>query len=318
LAVFLPGCPALKIENSPSSELKNTSSATEQGVVDPTETESEKEPETDNPPEQITEEKNQDSYKVTFHEKSSAIFNNYVDDSGLVDYMTLRRMRLELSGILNQYAELPLTEYLKWPENDQTAFWINAYNLHVINIMMQNYPVDAPMILKMIWGPDSTRHIDKKIGGIDNQKFIIMNEEFTLNEINQRFFLEEFMDYRVCFALSRGNLSSPPLRNEPYTGEKLDEQLNDQIDRFLARDTALKIDRNNNAVFLSIIFSSDWYGEKFLAEFSTDRMFKDHSPVSRAVLNFLTQYIPQHEAAYLKTGTYTVNYLNYNWEINDQ
>ena len=252
--------------------------------------------------------------RVSFHDKCANILNNFVDEDGMVDYLTLRRKRLEFKKLLNEFDELDPNEYNSWPKEDKIAFWINAYNIQMLNIMVANYPIQASRILSLFWGPYSIRHI-KSIW--TDYKFIVMDEEFTLREIQQRFFRKKFDEPRIYFAVSYASLSSPPLRSEPYYGYKLSQQLEDQTRRFLSSGRAFKIDRDKQTVYLSAILQSTWHGQEFIGKFGTDKKFKDQQPATRAVLNFITHYIAPRDVDFLEVENYSVEYMKYDWTLND-
>ena len=251
---------------------------------------------------------------VSFHNKCAGILENYVDDKGMVDYKTLKRRKPELNQLLDEFAKLDPDEYNSWPQEDKIAFWLNAHNIKMLKIIVDNYPIQSSRILRVFWGPDSIRHIK---GIWDKYKFIVMDEEFTLKEIERRFFRREFDEPRVFFAISHASLSSPPLRNEPYYGCRLYEQLDDQAKKFLFSPLAFRIDREKQTVYLSAMFQSSWYGKEFISKYSTDKKFKDQQPSVRAVLNLATNYISQQDVTFLEVENYSVKYMNYNWTLND-
>jgi hypothetical protein len=257
--------------------------------------------------------------KVTFHDKCADILTSFVDDKGMVGYRRLKQRRLKLKKLLDEFAELNPGEYKSWPKEDKIAFWINAYNLHVLQIIIENYPIEVYRWLLPFpgWEPDSIRHINKRIGGINKQKFIVMDEEFTLQEIEQRFFREQFDEPRAFFALSHATLSSPPMRNEPYYGRKLIHQLDDQAEKFFSNHLAFKIDRNRQKVYLSPMLQPTWFGSEFLDKYATDKKFKDQQPAVRAVLSVITNYISEQDKNFLEVENYTVEYMRYNWRLND-
>ncbi len=254
---------------------------------------------------------------VSFHDKCADILENYVDERGMVNYRKLRRKKPQLSKLLDEFAKFDPNEYSSWPKEDKIAFWINAYNIKMLKIIVDNYPIESSRILRIFWHPNSIRHIDRNIGGISRQKFIAMDEEFTLAEIERRFFRQQFDEPRVFFAISHASLSSPPLRNEPYYGHKLYKQLDDQAKRFLSSPQGLRIDRQKQTVYLSAIFQSTWYGKEFISKYHTDKKFKDQQPAGRAILNFLTNYISEQDVSFLELKNYSVEYIKYDWRLNE-
>ena len=257
--------------------------------------------------------------KVTFHDKCTGILKTFVDDKGMVDYRTLKRKRLELRKLLEEFANLKPNEYKTWSPEDKIAFWINAYNIQMLNIIINNYPIDSYRWLHLLpnWEPDSILHINRRVDGLSNQKFYVMEEEFTLQKVEDRFFRKEFDEPRAFFALCYAHLSSPPLRNKPYRGTTLSQQLDDQAKKFLSSPLAFKINNKKRTVYLSHILTPTWFGKEFINKYGTDKKFKDQEPAVRAVLNCLINYLSRRDTNYLKLENYSIEYMRPNWRLND-
>jgi len=249
-----------------------------------------------------------------FHEKAVEILKNFVDDKGMVKYQELRKKRVEFNLLLEEFKNLDPDEYKSWPLDDKKAFWINIYNLQKIKVVADNYPIQSSRFLRVLWGINDLRHIESDIS---EHKFLVMDEEFTFQKIVNRFFKQEFDDARLFIALSDACLSSPPLRDEPYYGDRIEEQLEDQAEKFLSSPLAFKIEKNKKRLYLSAIFEPGRFGKEFQAKYSIDRKFKDHPPAVRAVLNFISQYISDQDVSFLEVGNYSVSYMTYDWTIND-
>jgi len=280
----------------PNDANKVSAQPAEQNIVQPKPLKPEYEPATD------------------FHDKCATILKTYVNEKGIVDYKTLSRKRVELLNVLDEFKKLDRARYERWSPQDKTAFWINAYNLQLMRIILENYPIQSTRVLRLIWPPNSIRHIK---GIWSEYKFIIMDEEFTLKELDTRFLQDQADDPRVFFVMSYACMSSGPLRNEPYRGENLPQQFDEQVRRSLAGGHWLKIDREAGKVYLSAMLKSTWYGDRFIKQFETDKKFKEQEPAVQAVLNFLLNYVPASDATYLETGNYTVDYLSYDWTLNE-
>lgn len=257
--------------------------------------------------------------QVDFHEKCAHILNTYVDIAGMVDYQDLKRRRIELRDLLQEFRELDSNKYESWPKEDKIAFWINAYNTQLLNIIIENYPIESDAFTRFfLWHPDSVRYIDRKLGGIEKQKFNIMNEEFTLERIERRLY-EQFNEPKAFFALFHGGMSGPPLLNKPYYGKTLYQQLENQIKRTLASSSSFSINIDKHIVYLNAILQpTSWYGHYFLDKYKTDKWFKDQTPEVRAVLNFLTEYLTEQQVNYLKFQNYTIKFSPYDWILNEK
>jgi len=257
--------------------------------------------------------------KVTFHDKCADILSNFVDDKGMVDYRRLKLKREKLKQLVGEFTKLNRNEYDSWPKEDKIAFWINAYNVHMLKIIIGNYPIVSDRWLRLLpgWEPDSIRHIDKRIGGIKKQKFYVMDEVFTLPQVEELFSDKEFDEPRVFFVLFYATLSSPPLRNEPYFGDKLYKQLDDQAKKFISSPLGFKIDRKKRRVYLSAILQPAWFGRGFIGKYGTNKKFKDEEPAVRAVLSFITNYISEQDKHFLEVENYSIEYIKPSWRLND-
>lgn len=257
-----------------------------------------------------------------FNKAFTQIFENYVNEQGMVNYEKLRMHRLELSAILAQVAMLDRSRYESWGRNEQIAFWINVYNVSLLDIIIRNYPIESNRFRRLWWPPQSIRHIDP-IGVVgspkwDRFKFIVMDEEFTLSEIENRFFRSKFKDPRIFMALHCASLGGPQLRNEPFYGRTLDSQLDEQTKKYINSPAGVDIKQNKGIVYLSVLFSNrlPWFGMEFAQSYAIDRKFKSHPPQTRAVLNFISNYLPTGKVSYLETGNYKIEFKVYDWRLN--
>ena len=251
---------------------------------------------------------------TAFHKKCAPLLKEYVRDNGMVDYETLRRKKLELIALLDEFDTLDPNVYESWPRKDKIALWINAYNIQMLKIITDNYPITPSSRIRIWWNRNDIRHID---GIWRRYKFKVMDGVYHLSEIEDRFFRKEFGDPRVFFALTRGSFSSPPLRREPYYGYKLDKQLDDQARKFLSSPLAFRINKEREKVYLSALFQIGMFGKDFIPRYGIERKFKEQVPSTRAVLNFITNYVSEEAVSFLEVGNYSVQFIRYDWIIND-
>ena len=305
--------PAEEIKTEPKKEVQppkiETAKIEVEKAVEPPKVETKK-PE----PKPIAPKKIKKTLIENIYDDYTDILENFVDDNGMVDYKMLKRKKSRLKTTINKFAKIRPDEYSSWTKNEKTAFWLNAYNIHLLKIISSNYPIEASRYRLIFWPPTSIRHIQ---GIWSSYKIIVMDEEFTLSEISNRFFKKEFDDPRIFFAISHASMSSPPLLNEPYKGKTLDKQLDDQVKKFLTCPNGFSIDRKEQTVYLSSILLPEWYGKYFITKFQTDKKFKNNEPSIRAVLNFITNYISDSSVYYLERENYSVEFTKYDWRLNE-
>ncbi len=251
---------------------------------------------------------------ASFYQEYAEILQEHVRKDGRVDYASLRRQRLRLKRLLNTPDELDPNVYEGWSKEEKLAFWINTYNLKTLEIIARNYPIQSSWWLRLTWPPSDIRHI----GGIwSDYRFIVMDEEFTLGDVERRLFARVLADPRAYLATTYASRSSPPLSLTPYHGAGLDRQLDAQVKAFLASRNGLRIDRDKGIVYLSALFKPSWRGKDFVERYATNKKFKDRPTETRAVLNFLIQHISSEDIYFLEVENYTISYMNFDWRLND-
>ncbi|MBO9998589.1 MAG: DUF547 domain-containing protein [Cyanobacteria bacterium SID2] len=233
------------------------------------------------------------------YEDYETVLSAYVTEDGLVDYASLKANREILDRFHADLAALPKEVYEGWTESEKIAFWVNIYNSLTLQAIIDNYPVDSIRDIPGVW---------KRL------QFTVMGEGMTLDTIEHGILRREFNEPRIHMALVCASIGCPLLRTEPFTGDRLDEQLDEQTRVFLGFDRNFQIDLDRNEVLLSSIFQ--WFGEDFEATYGTSDKFEGHNDKARAVLNFVSQYVNDDDLSYLKQVEYRLKYLDYDWGLN--
>ncbi len=197
--------------------------------------------------------------------------------NGTLDYAQLKTSKdLDVLIMKVEDADLSGTS-----DATQKAFYINAYNLHVINQARQGYPLESV----------------QSIGGFfDRKKVRVAGESFTLNNLEKKKLLTPYQDARLHFVLVCGALGCPPITDFAYTPESLDTQLEQQTTLALNDPSFLK--NSGNKVELSQIFK--WYQNDFGGN-------------KEEVIKFINQYRNTAIPANAK-----ISYYPYDWTLNDQ
>ncbi|MTI19476.1 DUF547 domain-containing protein, partial [Fulvivirga sp. RKSG066] len=186
------------------------------------------------------------------HEIWNELTKKHVKANGMVDYKGFINDRKKLEAYLDLLSN-NAPDKDKWSENEQLAYWINAYNAFTIKLIIDNYPLESIQDL----------HPTLKIPGVNtvwHKKFFkIGGEEASLDEIEHDILRKEFEEPRIHFAINCASFSCPPLRAEAYMADKLDKQLDEMATQFINDDKRNKITPDNPEV--SKIFS--WFTKDF-------------------------------------------------------
>jgi len=204
---------------------------------------------------------------------------------GRVDYDGFKKDE----ALLNDYLSiLGAVDPDSLPERHQFAYYINVYNAFTIKLVLTRYP-----------GIDSIKDIGGVFSSPWDQKFIPLKKGvFSLDDIEHKILRPVYKDPRVHFAVNCASKSCPPLQNEPYDGERLDQQMNEQAREFIndGRNTFFQ----GRTLFLSRIFK--WFEDDF-----------SENPV---------QFVRRYAAGDLKQqidnskDRMDIRYLDYDWSLN--
>ncbi|MCB1317441.1 MAG: DUF547 domain-containing protein [Leptospiraceae bacterium] len=230
------------------------------------------------------------------HALFSALLNTHVHD-GLVDYRSLRQdQRLEA-----YIRQLRLTdpEALSGPE--RKAFFINAYNAFTLQLIVRHYPIESINELHLTGNLYIAHVLNKTVW--QTHTFSIFNRDYTLDEIEHDILRPEFRDFRIHAAIVCASMSCPPLRNEAYTPERLDAQLDDQMRIWLSQPHKNRLE--NGVLYLSAIF--DW----FRADFEQD---------GHTLMSSIATYAPETWRSVITQTESTeieIEFLDFDWSLND-
>jgi hypothetical protein len=240
------------------------------------------------------------------------LLKTYVDDAGMVNYSDLKANRKLLDEFAQSMSRLDPKDYDAWADTEKIAFWINAYNALTLKAIVDHYPIKVSFFKSFVYPDNSIRQIP---GVWDKITFSVLGREITLDGIEHDILRAKFNEPRIHMALVCAAMGCPPLRNEPYVGGKLDSQLRDQSTKFLQDSAKFRIDRTNNKVYLSPIF--DWFGEDFVKTYGMTQDFSGFPEKQKAVLHFISLHVEPGEKAYLMKGNFSIEYLKYDWSLNE-
>ncbi len=257
------------------------------------------------------------SAQVIDHAGFDTVLAHFVRD-GRVDYTALQIGRAGLDDYVARVSAVTAEEFAGWSEADQIAYLLNAYNAYVLETVIDNYPIKAAGFFKKLTSPklfsfpkNSIRQIDGVFDGISHK---VAGTEMTLDEIEHATLRANYNEPRIHFALVCAAVSCPPLREEAFRGELLDGQLDGQGNLFLNDPRLNRFETDRGEVYLSKIF--DWFGDDF-RQFATETGYQRDDKVN-GVLTFVSRYLVDRVVGFLETGEYKVDFLSYDWTLNDQ
>ena len=234
-----------------------------------------------------------------------------------VNYEGFIASRAEFETFLRTLGSVDENVFESWTEEQRLAFWINAYNAFTIKAIIDHYPIKRSFTLVGIFYAPSDSILQIK-GVWTKLQFRALGNMVTLEEIEHETLRKKFNEPRIHMAINCASISCPDLRNEAYTPEKLEEQLADASIKFVNNpDKGAYVNEQSGKVKLSKIFK--WFGDDFINNYGSKKLFNNYSLKENAVLNFTSEYIESEEVKeYLMNNKLKIGYLGYDWHLNEQ
>lgn len=208
-----------------------------------------------------------------------------------VDYKGLRKDRNNLDLYLQLSSEVTEPEFLRWNEAQQMVYLINLYNARTLALILDYYPIK------------SINHIGGLMRGPWRLNVVpLFGEMLTLDQLEHEILRKKYHEPRIHFALVCAAKGCPPLREEPYMAENLEEQLQDQGVRFFAESEKNRVDSAAGVVYLSPIFK--WFKNDFTRD-------------GKTVLAFVTPYFDERSQSVIKANKeMRLKFTYYDWALN--
>ncbi len=225
------------------------------------------------------------------------LLNKYVED-GKVNYSELKINHTTLDSLI---ISLEKSDLNKLTQTQKLAFYINSYNMITLKSIVDAYPVKSIKDINGVW---------------DKKKWVVGGNKLTLNDIEHEILRKEFSEPRIHFALVCASIGCPPLLEEPFLPNSLEDQLTMVSENFAANRSYNKIDIVNKTAMLSSIF--DWFGEDFIDKYYDPSVFSNLSKKENASLNFVISQFSIEDQKIMKQIIFKIEYLDYDWSLNDR
>jgi len=220
-----------------------------------------------------------------------------------VRYRSLKADRSVLDDILKTLSAVSASEYASWSRPEQLAFLINAYNAFTIDLVLTRYPD-----LKSI------KDIGGWLGSPWKKQFIpLLGRTISLDDLEHGMIRQPgaFDEPRIHVAVVCASVGCPMLRPEAYRADRLNDQLEDAIRRFLSDRARNGYDASTKTLYLSRIF--DWYSGDF----------GPAAPNTSPALSYVIRYTDaladaEADRHYIRAGNAEIKFTSYDWSLNDQ
>ncbi len=201
---------------------------------------------------------------------------------GLLDYDQVASQRELLDRYLEQVSTASLAE-LSPPH--LKALLINAYNAYTIRSILDHPDVASIKEIDGVW--DTALH---SVGG----------HQITLDGIEHNLLRPFYKDPRIHVAVNCASMSCAPLTPWAWSGEAVDEQLEEETRRFFNNPKYTSVEGS----VVSVSRLLDWYGDDFTAP--------DAMPRADSIALFVARYVPAVSAI----ENPQIAFKDYDWALN--
>jgi hypothetical protein len=229
------------------------------------------------------------------HRTWSSLLRKYVRD-GSVDYESWRSQGVsDLNNYLATLSSICTAAEQAASRAERLAFWINAYNAFTVKLILDHCPVKSIRLIGLL-----------PMAAFRN-KFISMpglgKEDLSLDEIENDILRKQLGEPRIHFAIVCASKSCPKLRSEAYRAEAVDAQLEQAARDFIQDSSKNRYDASKRTFYASSVFK--WFREDF-------------ERAKGSLAAFIGQYARREPAAALKQGNVRIEFLEFNWSLNEK
>jgi hypothetical protein len=238
------------------------------------------------------------------HSALAPVLAQFLED-GLVDYGALIADPGSLDAYLEQLRQPSQAAIDAAPRDVQLAFWINAYNACTMKLVADHYPIQKrgglAAVVNTVKGYPANSM--QQITDTWKREFCeVAGRDRSLDEIEHQI-IRPMGEPRIHFAINCAARSCPPLADQPYTPDALDQQLDAAVARFVSDPRHYQVERGDRAI-VRVNKVLDWFNDDF----------GGHD----GVLTFLLPYLPDDDRRYVEGhGPARLEFFDYDWTLND-
>ncbi|MCQ8883387.1 DUF547 domain-containing protein [Pseudoalteromonas shioyasakiensis] len=149
------------------------------------------------------------------------------------------QMKQDLQIVQENMADLPNKINLSnLPKSELLAYWLNLYNVTVLNELVQQYPVK-----------NLTKLLNEEPNFFDKPRFNFNGNQYSLNDIEYNIVAPLFNnDPLLIYGYYRGYIGSPNLLDHPYTAKNVFTALTTNAVQFVNSNRGSVIGNHNTRV----------------------------------------------------------------------
>lgn len=241
-------------------------------------------------------------------------------DGEWVDYAGLAQGegRRVLAALVDAIARTDGEALDRLRDADYLAWLGNAYNILTLETIVRVHPIASIMDIDAPWDtPWTTAGRELTLDQIEHD---LMRLQHAPEEERRG-----FLDARLHFIVNCASIGCPVIPPRPLRGATLSAQMDEGVHAFMGDPSKYRFD--GGVLFLNQLM--DWYGDDFLfawgpgvSDAAADRLRDaghDKPEVAAALGAFFADYEEDVEAAAaLREGRFRIEWMEYDWGLNER
>ena len=211
------------------------------------------------------------------------LLKKYVSGGG-VRYAAWKANAADVAAIDKVVAAIGTEDPSGLARNEKLAFYINAYNAWIIDLMLKKYPSKGVRDYAPLFGIFTGKNIQ------------LAGKKVSFNYLEKDLVLKGLGEPRAHFALNCASRSCPVLIPAAYDGATIDRVLDERSKAYTVNPLGVQLSKDGKSANLSMIF-----------KWNTDDFKAAGGPVA-----FINKYRPQPLPANVK-----IDYQEYDWSLNE-
>ncbi len=239
----------------------------------------------------------------------SGIYSQYIKNER-VNYSSLSLHDELLDECVKSVRKVKEKEYEAFSLDQKRAYWINAYNLFLLKIIADHYPIkgdgryskfpaNSPMSIEGAW---------------TDIKFKSPVGKVTLSRIENNI-LPKLGEPLFIFGICNGTKGAAPLSPEVFTADNLQAKLERAAKKYMRDAGNVSVDPSGSRIVVNCYLKN--HTDLFESDFFKRGQYINRDKKEITLMNLLIKYGDPKVAKILRSNRFEFTWTEMDWSLND-
>jgi Protein of unknown function, DUF547 len=239
----------------------------------------------------------------------SSLYSKYLKNDK-VNYSALAVHEKGLDSCVKTISKAKKKEYQSFTLDQKRAYWINAYNIFLLKIVVENYPIKGGVKYSK-FPANSPMSIN---GAWTDFKFKSPEGKVTLSRIENNI-LPSLGEPLFIFGICNGTKGAAALSPDVYTAQNLEQQLDKAARRFIADKSNVSLSPTGACVLVTSYLKN--HASLFSTGYFKPGQYKNREKREIILMNLLAKYDRGELAKIVRSNEFSFTWTEMDWSLND-